>query len=598
MSSVLDITYKTPAAFGGTVSASFLGASASLRGRTPNNKGTFLLGGRWKTNRYLLNTLDTQGEYMPNFGDVQGLFTYAVSRQVTLGFLGNVAINHYRFTPTDRETSFGTVQDAVALHVYYDGKENDVFNTYMGAFTINWHPSPDKRMKWILSAYHNSEEVKYDIQSYYFLNALDKRIGSETYGDSIMNIGVGSSLQHSRNLLEGRIWSLRYLGSMDRHNHLIQWGFTGKYESFDDHLRSWSMRDSAGYSLPYSDEEGNLFHTVIGDNIMNSVRANAYLEDQRSWHLDSALLRLQTGIRLSYWSFSNQLLVSPRIILIFSRRPQSPWSWHLAGGIYDQPPLYKEARRPDGSINPGIKAQRSWHIVAGSDFHFSAWGRPFLWTSEIYYKGMKDLIPYFMNNVQLIYSGENEARGRAYGIDLKVNGEFVKGVDSWASLSLMHTVENVNNDSYVDDEGETVYPGYYPRPTDQLVNFGMSFQDYLPGNPSFRMHLALFFSTGLPVRPPTTRCYDQYFRMPSYHRVDIGFSKDFVQTKQGENPKLAKHLSALLLELDIFNLFGVNNTISYLWVNTVNNLSHQSGWYAVPNFLTGRRINLKLTVGF
>ncbi len=599
MSSVLDIKYKTPEAFGGIVSASFLGASVFGQGRTANSKGTFLLGGRWKTNRYLLNSLDTRGEYKPNFGDVQGLFTYELTPKVSLEILGNLAFNKYHFVPTDRETAFGTVQDAVALHVYYEGQEDDLFNTYMGAFTLNWEPAPQKRMKWILSAYKTVEEVKYDIHGYYFLNALDKKIGSETFGDSIMNIGVGSFLQHARNLLDGRIWSLRYLGSVERSTHLIKWGFTGKYESFDDRLREWTMRDSAGYSIPYNGETVNLFHTVIGNNLLNAVRLTAFAEDQHTWHLpDSASLQMEAGVRFSYWSYSQQLLVSPRIIFIFRRRPASPWSWHLAGGIYDQPPLYKEARRPDGTLNPHIKAQRSWHIVGGSNLHFQAWGRPFLWTSEVYYKGMNDLIPYFQNNVLLIYSGENQARGRAYGIDLKVNGEFVKGVDSWASLSLMHTVEDVIGDSYIDKEGTTIHPGYYPRPTDQLINFGMSFQDYLPGNPSFRMHLSLFYASGLPVRPPESKRFDQYFRMPAYHRVDIGFSKDFVMTKQGQNEKLSRHLNALRLELDIFNLFGVNNTISYLWINTVNNLSHESGWYAVPNYLTGRRINLKLTVGF
>lgn len=599
MSSVLDIRYKTPEAFGGIVSASFLGASVFGQGRTANHKGTFLIGGRWKTNRYMLNTLDTRGEYKPNFGDVQGLFTYELSSKVSLEVLGNLAFNHYNFVPTDRETAFGTVQDAVALHVYYEGQENDLFNTYMGALTLNWEPAPRKRMKWILSAYKTVEEVKYDIHGYYLLNALDKRIGSETFGDSIMNIGVGSFLQHARNLLDGRIWSLRYLGSVDRAGHLIRWGFTGKYESFDDRLREWTMRDSAGYSIPYDGETVNLFHTVIGDNLLQAVRLTGFAEDRHTWHLpDSASLQMEAGVRFSYWSYSNQLLVSPRIIFIFHRRPGARWSWHLAGGVYDQPPLYKEARRPDGTLNPDIKAQRSWHIVGGSNFHFRAWDRPFLWTSELYYKGMNDLIPYFQNNVLLVYTGENQARGRAYGLDLKINGEFVKGVDSWASLSLMHTVEDVAGDSYTDKEGETIHPGYYPRPTDQLINFGMSFQDYLPGNPSFRMHLSLFYASGLPVRPPSTKRYDEYFRMPAYHRVDIGFSKDFVMTKQGKNEKLSRHLNALRLELDIFNLFGVNNTISYLWINTVNNLSHESGWYAVPNYLTGRRINLKLTVGF
>lgn len=598
MSSVLDITYKTPTRFGGSVSASLLGTSAHAEGRSRNGRLTFLVGGRYKTNRYLLNSLDTRGEYRPNFGDLQGLFTWKASRTVTFEMLGNVAFNHYAFVPVERETAFGTVQDAVALHIYYEGHEDDRFKTAMGAFTVDWHPLPQRRMKWILSAYQTREEERYDIHGYYLLNALDKRIGSETYGDSIMNIGVGSFLEHARNLLDGRILSLRHLGTFERGRQLFRWGLTAKYEVFDDHLREWTLRDSAGYSIPYDGKKVNLFHTVTGDNRMTSGRLTGYAEDQYTWRPDSMVVRLEGGIRFHYWSFSGQLLLSPRVMLLFRRRPASPWSWHLAGGIYVQPPLYKEARRPDGTINAGIRAQRSWHLVAGSDHHFRAWGRPFLWTTELYYKGMNDLIPYFMDNVRLVYSGENQARGRAYGIDLKVNGEFVKGVDSWASLSLMRTMEDVLDDSYTDDEGQVHHPGYYPRPTDQLVNFGLSFQDYLPGNPSFRMHLALFYATGLPVRPPNTSRYDQYFRMPAYHRVDIGFSKDLVMKKHGKNEKLSQHLRALRLELDIFNLFGVNNTISYLWINTVNNLSHQSGWYAVPNYLTGRRINFKVTTVF
>ncbi len=598
MSSVLDITYKTPESWQGSVTASLLGGGGHLEGRSRNGKASLLIGARYKTNRYLLNSLETEGEYKPNFGDLQGLFTWKASRSVSLEVLGNLALNRYRFVPVERETAFGTVRDAVALHVYYEGQEDDRFHTMMGAFTVDWHPVPQRRMKWIVSAYRTYEEENYDIHGYYLLNALDKRMGSKTFGDSIMNIGIGSFLQHARNRLDGRIWSLRYLGTAKRGTHLLRWGITGKYELFDDHLREWVLQDSAGYSLPYDGREVNLFYTVLGDNRMSSARITGYLEDQLTWHPDSMVVRLEGGVRFHYWSFNGQVLLSPRAILLFSRRPDASWSWHLAGGLYDQPPLYKEARRPDGSINPDVRAQRSWHVVLGSDHHFRAWGRPFLWTSELYYKGMKKLIPYFMDNVRLVYTGVNQARGRAYGLDLKVNGEFVKGVDSWASLSLMHTVEDVIGDRYTDREGNTIRPGYYPRPTDQLINFGMSFQDYLPGNPSFRMHLTLYYATGLPVRPPYTGRFDQYFRMPAYHRVDIGFSKDLVKKRHGKNEKLAGHFRALRLELDIFNLFGVNNTISYLWVQTVNNLSHESAWYAVPNYLTGRRINLKVSAAF
>jgi len=598
MSSVLDITYRTPVSFKGTVSAGLLGATAHVEGISRNRKFTYLAGVRYKSNSYLLNTLETEGEYKPRFGDMQVLLTYKINEKVSLEGLGNISLNRYHFIPSSRKTSFGTVQDAIALYVYYEGQEKDVFDTYLGAFTVNYYPFPKMRMKWIAAAFSTLEEENYDIHGYYSLNALDKQLGSETFGDSIMNIGIGSFLDHARNRLHGNLYSLKYLGAYNPGHQYLQWGVTVKAEQFNDRIREWTLRDSAGYSLPYDGKTVNLFHSTIASNLMNTWRITGFIENQRTWYIDSVVLRLQGGVRFNFWSFSRQLVVSPRLLFTYRPTPRSVWSYHLSAGSYDQPPLYKEARHPDGSVNPGIKAQRSWHIVAGTDYRFRAWNRPFLWTAEAYYKGMYNLIPYFMENVRIDYVGENIARGSAYGLDLKINGEFVRGVDSWASLSFMRACEDVTGDSYTDKDGRTRFPGCYPRPTDQLINFGLSFQDYFPNNPSFRMHLALFYSTGLPVRPPNTERYDLFFRMPAYQRVDLGFSKDFVKTKTGENEKLSKHIRSMRIGLDIFNLFGNNNVSSYMWVNTVNNLSHETGWYAVPNYLTGRRINIRLVIGF
>ncbi len=598
MSSVLDIAYRTPEAFRATATVSLLGAAAHVEGSSKNQRFTYLAGTRFKSNSYLLNTLQTKGDYRPLFGDLQALLTWKISKKLSLEGLGNISLNRYHFIPSSRKTSFGTVQDAIALYVYYEGQEKDAFDTYLGAVTLNYFPSKKIRMKWIFSDFTTLEQENYDVHGYYSLNALDKQLGSETFGDSIMNIGIGSFLEHARNRLDGYIYSLKYMGSFNPGRHYLQWGITGKAERFDDRTREWTLRDSAGYSLPYDGETVNLFNTTLATNRLDSWRLTGFVEDQYSWRIDSAVLQLQGGIRFNYWSFSRQFLVSPRVLLTYRRNPRSRRSYHLAAGIYDQPPLFKEALFPDGSINPAVKAQRSWHIVAGINQHFSAWNRPFIWSAEAYYKGMRDLIPYFMENVRIEYTGENIARGRAYGLDLKINGEFVRGVDSWASLSFMHTCEDVAGDSYTDEEGLVFYPGCYPRPTDQLVNFALSFQDYFPNNPSFRMHLILFYSTGLPVRPPNTDRYDLFFRMPAYQRVDIGFSKDFVRTKTGENEKLSKHIRSMRLGLDVFNLFGNNNVSSYMWVNTVNNLSHQTGWYAVPNYLTGRRLNIEFTIAF
>ncbi|NOY36220.1 MAG: TonB-dependent receptor plug domain-containing protein [Chlorobi bacterium] len=596
MSSVLDIRYRTPSTYRTTLSAGFLGGSVHTEGIAAKHRFTYLTGFRYHTNQYLLGALDTRGEYKPSFTDFQGLFTWHFSGKTSLDLFSSISGNRYRFIPRDRTTSFGTVRNAVQLKVFYEGNEKDFFDIFLGALTLHYNPEPHIRLNFTGSAFNTSETETYDIDSYYLLNALDKQLGSETFGDSIMNIGIGRDLRHARNLLNGRILSLQHDGQAELDHSLLRWGLTWHTELLDDKRREWTLRDSAGYAIPYNGETVTLNDVVISETDIISNRISGYVEEDFEWQRDSAFWQISAGIRAQYWDFNRQAFLSPRVQVSFRPSPGSLWRYHFAIGAYQQSPMFKEFRLPGGSVNRNILAQRSVHVVAGFRRDFTAWGRPFLWTGEAYYKLMDRLIPYFQDNVRIDYTGQNQARGYTYGLDTKVYGEFVKGVDSWASLSLMQSREDVTGDFYMDENRDRVYPGYYPRPTDQLVNFGLSFRDYLPGNPTFRVHLTMFYSTGLPVRPPETERYDLFFRMPSYKRVDIGFSKVFIDNTELADQSPFSGIKKLWVGLDIFNLLGINNTISYLWVQTVNNLSHESGVYGVPNYLTSRRFNLRVVM--
>lgn len=596
MASVLDITYRKPIDFRSSLSAGLLGTSLHTEGILARGKLSYLTGFRYRTNRYLLNALDTKGEYKPSFTDFQGLFTWQINRKTTMDLFSVVSGNRYSFIPQDRTTSFGTIQNAVQLRVFYEGQEKDFFDTWLGALTLHFRPRPGLRLDVSGSAIGTAETETFDIDSYYLLNALDKQLGSETFGDSIMNIGVGRDLRHARNFLYGSIYSIKHTGQAEINNGLLRWGLGWQTEVLDDRRNEWTLRDSAGYAIPYNGETVTLNNVINGDYLETSNRITGYIEHDFSWTVDQVQFRLNTGLRAQYWSFNNQAFLSPRVQVVMNPSPASSWQFHLAAGAYHQSPQFKEFRLPDGTLNRTILAQRSWHFVAGYRDEFTAWQRPFLWTGEGYYKLMDRLIPYFQDNVRIDYTGRNMARGYAFGFDTKIYGEFVKGVDSWASLSLMRSREDVEDDFYVDENLNRIEPGYYPRPTDQLVNFGLSFQDYLPGNPTFRVHLTMFYGTGLPVRPPETGRYDLFFRMPSYKRVDIGFSKVFIDNNGDRSRQPAGRIQKLWAGLDIFNLLGINNTISYLWVHTVNNLSGESGVYGVPNYLTSRRINLRVVM--
>jgi hypothetical protein len=614
MSSVLDIKYHRPDKSGGTISMSLLGGSAHIEGISKNSRFTHITGLRYKTNQYILNSLETRGDYKPVFTDLQTYLTYSLSEHWETEFLGNFAMNKYYFVPENRETSFGTVSDAVQIYIIYDGKEQDKFTTYFGALSAKYHSHKNLSLKFIVSAFNTSEEETFDIQGRYSLNELDKEFGSENLGDSIMNIGIGRFLNHARNYLNATVLAAASKGVWFQGNHHLKWGIKLQQETIHDDLNEWKLIDSAGFSIPYSDTQVNLAEQIKPPEInLQSARITAYIQDSYRFMTGNTNFEISGGLRTHFWNFNRQFLISPRVSLTLYPNWKKLVIFHAACGLYNQPPFYKELKDQHGNINYQIKAQESIHFTMGSEYNFYSVGRPFKFITEVYYKKLNQLIPYKIDNVRINYSGKNMAKGYAVGMDMKINGEFVPGAESWISLSLMQTKEDIVNDFYYNDENIKIEPGYYPRPTDQLINFGLFFQDYIPKNPSYKVHLTALYGTGFPSSSPFSERYDNYFRIPSYRRVDIGISKEIIgisNPEAGPNPKgfmpkasirkkpLGFGLESLSIGLEIFNLLDINNTISYLWLTTVNNLSLQINQYAIPNYLTSRRLNVKVSVKF
>jgi hypothetical protein len=583
LSSVLDIRYRKPVDFAGSASMSLMGGTLHFEGTTSNRRFSYITGIRYKTNKYLLNSLETKGDYNPKFADIQTYLTYDISPEWELSFLGNIANNRYDFEPVDRETSFGTVNEALQLKIYFDGKEQDAFTTYMGATTATFKPNSRLEMKWIASAFRTQESESFDIQGQYALNELDKRLNSDSYADSILNLGVGTYLDHARNILKANVFSFDYKGSYKTDTHWLQWGARFQHSSFRDNIEEWTMLDSAGYSLPYSDSVVNLYSTHFARTTLQPSQVNGYVRDSYEKKLAKGKLILNGGIRGIYSDINQELLFSPRASISFLPANIKDLQFRLSAGTYYQPAFFKEFRDLSGQIHTDVKAQKSLHLVGGTDYYFISWNRPFKFTTELYYKYLWDLVPYEVDNVRIRYYGANSARGYAAGFDLKVNGEFVPGIDSWANLSIMQTQEDI--------EGDTV--GFIARPTDQRVNVGIFFQDYLPNNKSYKAHLNLLFGTGLPFGPPGNQALKSALRIPPYRRVDIGFSKILIDRNNKSENRYLKHFNTLWLSLEIFNLLDINNTISHIWIKDISNRQ-----YSVPNYLTGRRFNVKLQANF
>lgn len=597
MASVLDITYKKPVETAGTFSASLLSSTFHLEGTSKNKKFTYLTGIRYKTNKYLLGSLDTKGEYQPNFVDFQSLFTYDITSKLEASFLGYYSSNQYNFIPEDRETKFGTYDRPISVRIFYDGGEYDKFSTGLGAFTLNYKVNSDLSLKLIGSAFRTNENETFDIEGAYWTNEVGD---NQTNKDSIPKYNYGTYLNHARNRLIADVYSFSHKGSWLINHNKIKWGITYQKEIIEDRVREWDMIDSAEYSIPYNPQQTALFNSIRSNNSLNSNRFHGFIQDTREFYIGEDILYINAGLRANYWDLNKEMNWSPRASVSYKPANLINYLFYLSSGFYNQPAFYREMRNAQGTLNTQLKSQKSLHYVLGSEHSFVALDRPFKLTTELYYKDLWDLVPYKVENVRMQYQAQNSATGYTTGIDIKLNGEFVKGAESWASISIMRSRENIKGDYYVDNQGELQSIGYYPRPTDQLINFNLFFQDYLPNNPSYKVHLTLAYGSALPVSLPKSERYDKTFRMPSYQRIDIGFSKLLKdETQVLSNPyNPLRYCKSAWIAAEIFNLLDFNNTNSYLWLKTVSDDSGLSGFLAVPNHLTGRRLNVKLILTF
>ena len=599
MSSVLDIKYKQPKKTASSLSLSLLGGSAHLEGISKNRRFSYLLGIRHKSNQYLLSSLDTEAEYVPRFSDLQTYLNYKINTNWDISLLTNISKNQYQMIPQDRNTDFGTFNEALRLTVFFEGQELDKYETYFGALSTKFNPNTKVQLELTGSAFQTFEQENFDILGEYWLYQLDNNLGSDNFGDVAFDRGVGKYIKHARNSLDARVINFSHKGNYNDKDISLVWGLKFQNEDINDRISEWTLIDSAGFTLPHpydsigsssnSDQQVLMNEILKTDINISSTRQSGYLE----YSQDLNNFSLNAGTRSSYWSYNEELLVSPRISLAYAPSWEKDVVFRLASGIYYQSPFYKELRYPDGQLNNNIESQKSIHYVIGSDYLFYKWGRPFKWITELYYKKLDNLIPYKVDNVRIQYLAENNSKGYATGVDFKINGEFVSGVESWASLSIMQTEEDIIGDSYIDENGNTVEPGYIPRPTDQRVNFSLFFQDYIPGNLNYKMHLNMIYGSGLPFGPPKSEKYEDILRIPDYRRVDIGFSAILKSENKRSKVNFMNVFNSAWLSVEVFNLLDINNTISYLWVSDVGGRQ-----YAVPNYLTRRQVNLKLILRF
>ena len=585
MSSALDIQYRQPTRWEGNVQASLLGASAFIG--YGDKKFSMSHGLRYKTNRYLLGSLETKGEYKPNFLDYQTYLTYRPNERWLVDFIGNISENHYNFQPSDRETSFGTMQDVKSFKVYFDGQEKDVFRTLFGTLRIQRIFSPQTRVTLLGSAFHTKEQETYDIMGQYWLDDAQTQ----------ESLGVGTYMEHARNYLTANVASAKLMVNHKTQKHDWEAGVTMKWEKIEENAREYEMRDSSGYSIPHSAERLDLIYSLRSQNSISSTRVEGYVQDTYRWQSggtadgspadsgqEPTLWTLNYGIRLANWSWNKETIVSPRISLAMIPGWNQDMTFRLSTGLYYQAPFYKEMRDTSTvngqtvvTLNEHIKSQRSLHVVGAFDYRFRMAERPFRFTAEAYFKLMDNLIPYNVQNMKVVYYGENKAKGHAFGLDLKLFGEFVPGTDSWLTFSVMSTRQKINGVSV-------------PLPTDQRWGVNLHFTDYFPGTERWKMTLRLAFADGLPFGAPHRGLEYQQFRAPAYKRADIGMSYLAVG-QPNQQPSLRK--PRVWIGIDGLNIFGISNVNSYYWVTDVTNQQ-----YAVPNYLTGRQINGRVTIEF
>ena len=575
MSSALNIEYRRPKRFEASATASMLGASAFVG--MSNKKFSWSNGLRYKTTKYLLGSMDTKGEYQPTFIDYQTYLTYSPNKRWDIKFLGNISDNHYNFTPEDRETNFGTMENVKAFKVYFDGQEKDVFRTFFGSLGITRKFNENTSLSLIASAFNTREQEKYDIQGQYWL----------TQTETSENLGVGTDFQHTRNYLKAHVESAKLLFKTKQKKHNIEAAFTYKWEHIEENSVEYEMRDSSKYSIPHTGKDLYMIYSMRAKNTLTANRVEAYAQDTYRFtgSEGKTLYTLNYGLRLAYWSFTKETILSPRLSLGIIPAFNENITMRFATGLYYQAPFFKEIRDTTttngityASLNRKAKSQRSIHFIAGFDYRFKMNNRPFKFTAEAYYKALGNLVPYSVNNVKVVYYGDNMCSGHAAGLDLKLFGEFVPGTDSWVSLSLMNTSMKLNGKSI-------------PLPTDQRYAVNLFFTDYFPGTTRWKMSLKLALADGLPFSAPHRELESNVFRAPAYKRADVGLNYRIIDNS--DRHKKRNPIRNLWVGAECLNLFGINNVNSYYWITDVTGQQ-----YAVPNYLTGRQINVKLSVDF
>ena len=600
MSSVLDITYRNPKKFAAGIEASLLGGSVSVEGVSKNQKWSNITGIRYRNNALLVNSQETETNYRPSFADIQTMFNYTASTKWQFSFLGNISQNKYNYQPFTRQTNFGTIDEPIALLVFYEGQEKDEYTTYFGAFKSVYQYNDKNKLKFIASAYHTQEQEYYDILAQYRLGEVDSNIGSETFGDVVFTRGIGSQLNHARNKLDALIFNAEVKGfhELDAKKQ-IEWGFKYTREDIMDRVVEWEVIDSAGFSLPnplleyINDQPYNPYYGPLAP--YQNVRATNYTTINRfsgyaQWNYRGKIgvheYWLNAGVRGHSWQVSsqdetgkNKFVFSPRFQFAFKPKWEKDMLFRLSGGMYAQPPFYRELRDYDGVVQTNVDAQKSIHIVLSNDYSFKMWNRPFKLISEAYYKNITDANTYTIDNVRIRYRANNDATAYAYGFDARLNGEFVPGTESWFSVGFLKTEENQ------DDRG------YIARPTDQRLKFGLLFQDYMPNIPNVKLYLNLVYNTGLPGGSPSyADPYAYQLRLNDYRRADAGFSYVFKDQTLKSSKKWLNPFNEFSIGLEIFNLFNNQNSITNTWVRDV----YTKTQYGIPNYMTTRVFNVKL----
>ena len=664
LSSVLDITYKTPVKTSGSVMASLLGAEASIL-QEVNHRFNYLVGARYRTNKYLLNSLPTKGNYNPVYLDAQVLTNFALTDRLTWGLIGHFSSNTYQFAPQTQKTDFGTANEAYSFNIYFDGQELTRFQTMMGGTSFKYKPTKSLDLDFYATVFNTNERETYDIQGQYFINELETDPSKETYGDSIAVLGIGTFLNHARNQLKATIVNVYHNGTIQLNtgfkdeaqtkyfNHKLFWGLNFQKDYFDDHLSEWKMVDSAGYSIPQTSGELKLFETIKGDLNLQNERFSGHLMWNSYWNqikkkqvvsvrkkvnekgvkvsktfvdtIPESIQRiaLNVGLRSGYTAINQEFYLTPRMSVTYFPRAymvnngkliKRGLSYKFATGMYYQPPFYREFRTFEGQLNTQVKAQKSMHAILSTEVFFTMLKRerPFKFSADAYYKYLWDVNPYEIDNVRTRYYANNDAVAYAYGVDLNIHGEFVKGIESYFKLGILSTKEDLRNDAYKEYynaagekiifgyssdqtvvDSATIYPKWIPRPTDQLLNFGALIQDQMPTIEQLSVQVGIQFGSRLPYGPPDRERYKDTLRMKSYFRVDIGTSYDFLYKRKLKNPKKSYFLKDAILSFEVFNLLGINNVLSKQWIQDVS-----GKYYSIPNYLSQRRFNLKLIVRF